>query len=245
MARAFIGPDVSTRVRCASTQSVPIASVDATGDGLVSWSVTLRGDPQWQVLTPILSTCAATGPTVANVELMAPAEYPGTTYDAVATVHATNGAFPDGMVTLHGEVAAPTVLVDHPHIDFGDVAPGALVSAPLDFTLRPLDMLDIEHDPLGASAFSADWVAAPIFMSPTPMSRWSITFVSLVPGDYTGSIVWTGTLPSVPSTVCSWTTTTTMHAHVLGDAGATKDDAADGGATDGGATDDGATDDGP
>jgi hypothetical protein len=232
VARALIGPDVTVRARCASSATAPIASVDATGSGLVTWSVSLQGDAAF-LGNSNQATCALKGPTVAFVAFTPPMDAPaGAAFETVATVHADDGSFADGTVKVRGEVVPPMVTLDHPHIDLGEVAPGAVASATLTFSFKPGDTVFIQPSVSVGAPISVVMTVAPDFGAKVPMTQWLVAFVSSVPGDYTVSIGWTGQLVSVP-TACAWTGTTTVHAHVSGDAG--MDGGADGGGADAGA----------
>jgi hypothetical protein len=235
VARAFIGPDVIVRARCGSKATAPIASVDATGAGLVTWSVSLQGDSAF-VGSSTQATCALKGPTVAFVAFVPPADAaPGATFETVATVHAVDGSFADGTVKVRGEVVPPTVTVDRSHIDFGDVAPGAEASATITFSFKPGDTVFIQPTVSVASPITLSMTAAPDFGAKVPMTQWLVTFRSSVPGDYALPIAWTGQLVSLP-TPCPWTGTITVHAHVQGDARDGGDEGMDdGGPADGGA----------
>ncbi|HVU51805.1 MAG TPA: hypothetical protein VHL80_14010 [Polyangia bacterium] len=187
-------------------------------------------------------TCQATSPTVAFVEFDPPADaLPGATFDAVATVHAADGSFADGTVKLHGEVTTPAVTVDKASVDFGTVGLGDAPAIPLQFTAENGSGLSLApqegygngsftRPPFVVTLMSADGIAN----TSTFVWKWVVTVETSVPGDYSATIDWQAVLPArmtTPPPQCSWTTTTALHARVVGDgdAGADAADASDGG----------------
>ena len=248
MPRAFIGPDATFRVTCGGRTSSPIASVDEQGTGLTSWSISVKGDPAFTPETPTLETCLQNSPQVAFVAFYPPLDaVPGDSFDAVATVHADDGSFANGTVRLHGDVVSTKVAVSATAIDFGDVAPGDSQARPLDFTVLEGAHATISPEVLTGSPFSVT-LAKPVIASSRdiPMTTsWRVAFQSSIAGDYTASVVWRG-LPQgralPPPEACVWTTTVTLHARVLADAGAGD---ADAGALDGDAGEGDHIDDGP
>jgi hypothetical protein len=243
MPRAFIGPDASLSVLCGGNARAAIASVDEVGDGETRWSVSLKGDHALALERSSFVSCQGTGPQVAFVSYAPPTTAtPGTTFDAVVTVHADDGSFPDGTVALHGEVAVPRLSDSTTDVDFGDVAPGDMAAYALDITIEDDSPVDLVRDP--------SFVESPFFitrlnpaagqMIPPRVAHLRVAFQSRVPGDYAASVAFhaqlSGTFSLPPS--CTWTQTVTMHARVLGDGGAGDgpSDAvpSDGGASDGG-----------
>jgi hypothetical protein len=271
MPRALIGPDVDVRVLCGGTVNAPIASIDEPGAGVTRWSFTVKGDPAFSPgMAPIgrrmalsqpmsmntFVTCEATSPQVAFVEFNPPLDaVPGSTFDAIATVHADDGSFADGMVKLRGDVIAPALTVDKTSVDFGDVAPGAMPVIPIHFAgengaLEPF--LDPPPVATGMSEGVAYYSYGPFVFTPTKIQCsgcftlnllvWDVTFMSDVPGDYSTTVGWRAPPPPRLSTCaeagpclplppkCDWTTTMTLHARVVADAGADTADTSDGSA---------------
>jgi hypothetical protein len=250
MVLANIGPDVDVGVLCGGTANVPIASLDELGTGVTQWSFTVTGDvsafgpgpvqspnpmglgPGLGPLSNTFAVCQSNSPQVAFVEFNPPADaLPGSTFVAMATVHAEDGSFADGVVKLRGEVKAPIVTVDKTSVDFGDVAPGVAVTSPLVLTSAN-----------GPVTFVPDSYSYPPFIITAPAgtsSAWNVFLQSSEPGDYSATVRWRG-VPSamyvpnfVPNAVspCDSTTTITLHARILGDGGVGPDtaDASDGG----------------
>jgi hypothetical protein len=162
---------------------------------------------------------------------------PGDTFDAVVTVHALDGSFADGTVKVHAAIIVPRITVDKTTIDFGDVSVGAESTISLKFsTLDPVEV--------GPDAF----VKAPFLVGGGGGVEGGIAWNLSVgagarypfgsgPGDYTTTFTWTAPAsPQARPAACLWTTTTTVHARILGadvgDAGtsvdAPNDDEADG-----------------
>jgi hypothetical protein len=265
MPRALIGPDVDVRVLCTATAQVPIASVDVPGAGVARWSFKVKGDPAFglpqspqQMSLNTFVTCQADSPQVALVNFNPPiGALPGSTFDAIATVHADDGSFADGTVKLHGEVAAAVLTVDKTSVDFGDVAPGAMPVIPLHFTAEKGDSVNLFLDPPPAASGPRSVVASysygPFVIMPLAPARegsgpfnWKVTFMTDVPGDYSATVGWSATpitaacppgadcpVRPVPpdDPPCDWTTTIMLHARVVGDGGADTDiaEASDGG----------------
>jgi hypothetical protein len=245
MARAFIGPDVDLRVPCTVTVQVPVASVDAVGGGCADWSIALQGDPDFTTVSDplvqdagVFRTCETIGPTVASVSFTPPlTAVPGDTFDAVVTVHASDGSFSDGKVKVHAVVAVPTDTIDKTAIDFGDVPLGTHPMVPIKFTFANKAVIPQPNAVL----------QGPFFLSEaggSVASGWITQFVNLDayrPGDYTNSFTWTA--PTLPTPVasllppaCLWTTTIAVHGRVVGvvdanaDGDALNDSAVDGAA---------------
>jgi hypothetical protein len=203
MPRALIGPDVAVRVFCHGAAPVPIASVDELGSGFTRWSSTLTGDPAFRpgavpVGTPVdgvstFTTCKGDSPEVASADFIPPVNaLPGSAFDAIATVHAIDGAFADGTVSLHGEVVAPVVMVDHASVDFGDVAPGDQATVNLEFKIENGTAASIK--PTSAPGTSAQYFSfKEVPSSIMNIQIWRVSFQSVDPCDYSASIVWTAT----------------------------------------------------
>jgi hypothetical protein len=246
---AFIGPDVVARAFCAGIVQVPIASIDELGTGVTTWSFAVTGDAAFspgpvQVasantkVSPIVSpssgtfaTCQTNSPEVAFVDFAPPAAaLPGSTFDAIATVHSEDGSFADGTVKLHGEIVAPDVSVSETNVDFGDVAPGdALLSVALDFGFEG-----------GSLALVPDSYSNPPFSfmplgSDSNTSFWDVILQTSAPGDFSATVGWRAVPSSLPTTTtgpCVWMAAISLHARVGGDGSADADtaDATDGGA---------------
>jgi hypothetical protein len=246
MPRALIGPDASFRITCGGRASSPIASVDEQGHGITAWSISVKGDPAFTPETPTLQTCLQNSPGVAFVAFYPPMDaVPGDTFDGVATVHADDGSFADGTVALHGEVVSAKVAVSTTAIDFGDVGPSDFPGRSLDFRVLEGGHVSIMHDALAESPFSLTFVnpSGPVSMNIPDVTSWRVAFQSNVAGDYTAAVVWHGVplgRANPAPEACLWTTTVTLHARVLADAGAgdggEAGDGGDGGPTDAGAS---------
>jgi hypothetical protein len=213
---AHIGPDVNLRVLCGGRARAAIASVDEHGAGITGWHVSLSGDPAFTLEgASELSSCAL-HLSVATVVLVPPDSAPaGSTFDAVATVAANDGAsFPPGTVKLHGEMTQPVVTVDHTSIDFGDTdqqlleqhrivfqidSPGAMVAAPP------------EHAPFIFYESGARDLAAGTF-------PWLVADVVAPPGDYTYPSRWSVSAKGSGDTppACAWAVTIPIHVHITG-----------------------------
>jgi hypothetical protein len=238
MPRALIGPDVDVRVLCGGTTQVPIASVDELGAGFTKWSFTVAGDSSFGALQgpdaavePGLGlaphsnnfvTCQANSPQVAFVGFNPPADaLPGTSFDAIATVHSEDRSFADGTVRLHGEIVTPVVTVDKTSVDFGSVGVGDVLALALAFTIEGGAEVFIVPDSYSEPPFSITLVDKAQDPS-SSLRNWSVAFQSNVPGDYSASVGWQAlpaTLLKAP-TPCIWATMMTLHARVVGDGGA-------------------------
>ncbi|HVU51212.1 MAG TPA: hypothetical protein VHL80_11025 [Polyangia bacterium] len=229
---AHIGPDVRLRVLCDGLATAGVASVDEEGSGTTSWSVSLAGDAAFSLPISSFRTCQAVGPTVALVQLLVPpGAVPGDAFDTTATIHADDGSFADGRVSVHADVTAPSFDLDPPSIDFGDVLPNRGAS-------RTLRILDHEAVPVSVSPSAPtdpSFGYGPDVGAPGMMTGllWSMSFVGQEVGDHTATVTWTAEPGAVPA--CQTTKTMTLHARVV---------APDGGAQDGGAQDGGASDGG-
>jgi hypothetical protein len=261
MPRALIGPDVDVRVFCAQSTSAAIASIEELGPGLTQWSFTVTGDPAFQPgqvqsantmprgQSPDASTpggpftaCQSNSPEIAFVTFTPPqTATPGATFDAIATVHAEDGSFPDGTVKLHGEVGAPVVTLDPLDSPFAmgnetSVDVGPLVQGfgrlTFDLTFRPQNgaAVNVRADSDGSPFFSI----LPAQNSSSSVQIWTVTFLEDYPGDYAAKVVWTGSPGNslTLTTACDWTTTMMLHARVVADGGSDANTAnvSDGGA---------------
>jgi hypothetical protein len=190
----------------------------------------------------MFETCQANSPQVAFVQFIPPIDaVPGSTFDAIATVHADDGSFADGTVRLHGEVVAPVVTLDkfvspsitvnETSIDFGALTQGfGQLTVDPTFRIKNGAGVVILPDSFGGPFFS---LTAAAQNQGSSVQTWAVTFLVDSPGDYSDSVVWTAT-PNGSSpllTACNWTTTMMLHARVVGDGGADADsaDAIDGG----------------
>jgi hypothetical protein len=102
--------------------------------------------------------------------------------------------------------------VDRTAIDFGDVPLGTQTKIPLKFTFESPAPLTIQADALTKVPF---FLQEDLFL--VGSTTWFVTFQGSGPGDYTSSFTWTTpvTPPGLPA-ACLWTTTTRVHARILG-----------------------------
>jgi hypothetical protein len=204
---------------------VSIASVDELGAGVTKWSYTVTGDAAFGPSAgQTFQTSQANSPEVAFVEFIPPTDaLPGSTFDAIATLHADDGSFADGTVKLHGEIGAAVVTVDKMSIDFGDVAVGGLPSIPLHFAVEPGEQVGLVPQGL---------VPAPFLISPqgaqfSPPFVWNVSLMATAAGDYSTTLKWGAV--SNQATSCGWTNSITVHGRVVDDGGAGTPNGSDGG----------------
>jgi hypothetical protein len=142
-------------------------------------------------------TCQAISPEVAFVEFLSPRNaLPGSTFDAIATVHADDGSFADGTVKLHGEVIKPVLAVDKRRVDFGNVAPEDNPTIPLQFTrvdVNALSLLPVAE--AGSSGAPGSYAYPPFVISGPTLAGsdaedWNVTLETNVPGDYSATVDW-------------------------------------------------------
>jgi len=229
MPRANIGPDVNLRVLCGTMAAAGVASVDEEGDGSTSWTTSLIGDPAFVLPQDAFLTCQANSPTVARVQLLVPpGAVPGDAFDAVVTVHASDGSFADGQVHVHADVTAPMFDLQPTSIDFGDVLPDQGAT-------RMLTIVDHDAVPVNITAQLVTAVDTPPPFGYGPdlargimnnTRQWLVSFVGRDVGDYSTTLEFSAGA-STPSQ-CQTKKSLALHARVV---------APDGGAPDGGARD--------
>ena len=234
MPRAHIGPDVDARVLCASTTTVPVASVDEQGSGITSWSATIVGDPALSIAKPgSFSTCVAKGPDVASVQIVAlNSAHPGDTYDGVVTVSAADRSFPTGMVKVHAVVSAPIISATPTLVEFGDVPAGRSAQRTVTFVASNATPVDLTPT---ASSGMFSLMRNPPTTKPEINQTWTVTLPEARPGDWAETITWRASPSPSAQADCTSVTEVRVHAHVLpasdagpiGEAGASSSDGGD------------------
>lgn len=230
MPTVHIGPDLAIQAFCGTSTEAAVASVDERGHGVTKFSLSVAGDPEFSVKEEVVTVCQANGPTVASVQF-APTldKRPGQTFDAIVTVRADDGSFPDGQVRVHAEIVVPSVVVSAKTIDFGEVPLGATAMHTLSL-IAPSPSVSLTLGNFVNSDFAIDWTPTVAMKANPDLQIWTVSFTASTPGDHVREITWnagpivTGDIPE-----CNATGTVTVRAHVHAPDGGAGDEAADGG----------------
>ncbi|HVU51208.1 MAG TPA: hypothetical protein VHL80_11005 [Polyangia bacterium] len=187
-----LGPDLRLRASCgASSASGAVASVSEAGSGALTFSASIAGDPTLRLEMTTFTTCAAVPPSIAIVVFEPPlSAAPADSFDAVVTIRSRAGEFPAGMVNVHAEVGAPTVEVDRPSVDFGDVPLGQRVFETIAFRNTSLDAVTI-LSPAAAGPF--DYERPDDVIKPGATEMRLVSFSATTPGDHSSVAVFSAT----------------------------------------------------
>jgi hypothetical protein len=218
-----IGPDVNVRIPCHSNTdtTLPLASVDVEGDGSVSWSVEVTGDPAIVINPSSFVTCQGNSPTLASAILvMSSTPAPGTTYDAVATVRSHDGSFPTGQVKIHAEAVSPLYTFDRTSVDFGDVLPDQMAVATVTATSEFPNVLAFPASVSNAFFHSNSFVQL------GTRTNAQVSFAAPDLGDYTATWLWLAGDDATPG--CMTAKTVALHARVVASLAGAGDGGADG-----------------
>jgi hypothetical protein len=193
-----------------------VASVSEPGAGALNFSASIAGAPELVLEGQTFTTCAAFPPAVVFVSFTPPiTAKAGDTFDAVVTISADDHSFPTGTVNVHAEVGAPSVTVDRPAVDFGDVPVGEV---------QPLEMLVFSNRSSETVVVASpppdppfDYVRPDIAIAPGATEIRYLTVLNKTPGDFASVSVWQTRPQSILELPagCGVTLSVPVHARVV------------------------------